>query len=228
MLFRSYSQADKDSLHVLYADEAVCVGPPESAQSYLNIQNIISAAEITGADAIHPGYGFLAENSHFAEVCEDCQIKFIGPSAKVIQTMGDKVIARETMVKAGIPVVPGSKGAVNNESEALAAAKKIGFPIILKAAAGGGGKGMRVVEKEADLSRSFHLAQGEARAAFNNDQIYLERYISEPHHIEFQILADEHGNLVHLGERDCSIQRRHQKRSEERRVGKECRSRWSP
>ncbi len=210
-----HSEADASSLHVRYADERICVGPAESAQSYRNIPNIISAAEITDAEAIHPGYGFLAEDSHFAEVCESTGIKFIGPPSQAIELMGDKIRAKETMMKAGIPVIPGSREMVGSEKEALEIAKDIGYPLIIKAAAGGGGRGMRVVEKEEDLISSFHIAQAEALAAFGNGKVYIEKYFLEPRHIEVQILADEEGKTIYLGERDCSIQRRHQKLIEE-------------
>ncbi|GIU82101.1 MAG: acetyl-CoA carboxylase biotin carboxylase subunit [Acidobacteria bacterium] len=210
-----HSEADKDALHVRFADEAVCIGPAPSAQSYLNIPAIISAAEITNVDAIHPGYGFLAESEVFAKVCEDCNIKFIGPRPEVIKIMGDKVEARNTMKSAGVPILPGSSDPVKSIEEATEIARKIGFPIIIKAAAGGGGRGMRIVRKEEELKSSLELAQSEARAAFKNDAVYIEKYIERPRHIEIQVLADEHGNVVHLGERECSIQRRHQKLLEE-------------
>jgi len=210
-----YSQADTNSLHLQLADEAVCIGPGPSAESYLKIDRIISAAEIGDVEAIHPGYGFLAENAHFAEVCENCNIKFIGPTSAAIRAMGDKVAARETMKKAGVPVVPGSDGPVADEQEALKIARKIGYPIIVKAAGGGGGRGMRVAHNDPALVKGFHTARTEAERAFNNPSVYVEKYIENPHHIEFQILADAKGNVVHLGERDCSIQRRHQKLIEE-------------
>lgn len=210
-----HSEADKESLHVKYADEAICIGPPPSAQSYLNIPAIISAAEITNVDAIHPGYGFLAESATFAKVCEDCNIKFIGPSAEVIRIMGDKVQARRTMLNAGVPILPGSPDPIEKAEEAVALAKEIGFPVIIKAAAGGGGRGMRIVRKEEDLASNLELAQTEALAAFKNGSVYIERYIERPRHIEIQVLADEHGNCIHLGERECTIQRRHQKLLEE-------------
>jgi acetyl-CoA carboxylase biotin carboxylase subunit len=210
-----HSDVDAHSLHVRAADEHVCVGPAEGALSYRNIPNVLSAAEITGAEAIHPGYGFLSENAHFAEVCESIGIKFIGPTSENIATMGDKAKAREVMSKRGIPVLPGSPGELKNEAEALEAARKIGFPVIIKASAGGGGRGMRVVNKEDELSRAFQAAQAEAKSAFGNDAVYLEKFFIEPRHIEVQILADEHGRVVYLGERDCSIQRRYQKLVEE-------------
>ncbi len=210
-----YSQADRDSLHVQLADEAVCIGYPPSRDSYLNIPAIISAAEITDVEAIHPGYGFLAENAHFAEICESCNLVFIGPPPEVIRSMGDKVVARETMRKTGVPVTPGGKGVVKTKEEALSIAKKIKYPVIIKAAAGGGGKGMRVCHNDVTLVSSFTTAQNEADAAFGSPDVYIEKYITEPKHIEFQILADNYGNVIHLGERDCSIQRRHQKLVEE-------------
>jgi len=210
-----HSTADKDALHVRYADEAICIGAPPSAQSYLNITSIISAAEITNVDAIHPGYGFLAESERFASVCEDCNIKFIGPRAEVIGMMGDKVEARRTMKAAGVPILPGSPEPIENAEEAIVLAEEIGFPVIIKAAAGGGGRGMRIVRQKEDLATNLELAQTEALAAFKNGSVYIERYIERPRHIEIQVLADEHGNVVHLGERECSIQRRHQKLLEE-------------
>ncbi len=210
-----HSEADKEALHVRYADEAVCIGAPPSAQSYLNIPAIISAAEITNVDAIHPGYGFLAESETFAKVCEDCDIKFIGPRAEVIGMMGDKVEARRTMKAAGVPILPGSPEPIGSAEEAIELVKEIGFPVIIKAAAGGGGRGMRIVREERDLATNLELAQTEALAAFKNGSVYIERYIERPRHIEIQILADEHGNCIHLGERECSIQRRHQKLLEE-------------
>ncbi|MGZ8380180.1 MAG: acetyl-CoA carboxylase biotin carboxylase subunit [Nitrospira sp.] len=210
-----HSEADALALHVRAAEEKVCVGPAESALSYRNIPNVLSAAEITGADAIHPGYGFLSENAHFAEVCESIGIKFIGPSSENIAMMGDKAKAREIVARRGLPVTPGSPGELRSEEDVLQAAQKIGFPVIIKATAGGGGRGMRVVNKAEDLSRAFQAAQAEAKSTFGNDGVYLERYFLEPRHIEVQILADQHGRVVHLGERDCSIQRRHQKLVEE-------------
>jgi acetyl-CoA carboxylase biotin carboxylase subunit len=210
-----YSEADRDSLHVRYADEEVCIGPARSVDSYLNIPGIISAAEITGSDAIHPGYGFLAESSYLAEVCEACHIKFIGPTPRAIRLMGDKSLARRTMSKAGVPVLPGSNGLLDTVEQAGEMAKKIGYPVILKATAGGGGRGMRIVENPDELTRSFGAAQREAEAAFGAGDVYLEKYLKNPRHVEFQILADSKGNVVHLGERECSIQRRHQKLLEE-------------
>lgn len=210
-----HSEADTGALHTRLADEHVCVGPPEDSLSYRNIPNVLSAAEVTGVDAIHPGYGFLSENAHFAEVCESVGVKFIGPSSENIALMGDKAKAREIVGKKGLPVTPGSPGILNNEEDAIAAAKKIGFPVIIKAAAGGGGRGMRVVNKADEVERAFQAAQTEAKATFGNDGVYLERYFIEPRHIEVQVLADNKGRIVYLGERDCSIQRRHQKLVEE-------------
>ncbi len=210
-----YSTADKDSLHVRFADEAVCIGPHPSRDSYLNVANIMAAAEITNADAIHPGYGFLAENADFSQLCADSNIKFIGPSAKMIQSMGDKITAKETMIKAGVPVVPGSDGLVPSIKEAKKLAKKIGYPVMIKATAGGGGKGMRIVKEEAELESNYLSAQAEAGASFGNDGIYIEKFVEEPRHIEIQIAGDQYGNACHLSERDCSIQRRHQKLVEE-------------
>jgi acetyl-CoA carboxylase, biotin carboxylase subunit len=210
-----HSEADALAMHVRAADEKVCVGPADSALSYRNIPNVLSAAEITGVDAIHPGYGFLSENAHFAEVCESIGIKFIGPSSENIAMMGDKAKAREIVAKRGLPVTPGSPGEVRSEEEALQAAQKIGFPVIIKATAGGGGRGMRVVNRTEDLGRAFQAAQAEAKSTFGNDGVYLERYFLEPRHIEVQVLADQQGRVIHLGERDCSIQRRHQKLVEE-------------
>ena len=210
-----HSEADALGLHVRAADEKVCVGPAESALSYRNIPNVLSAAEITGADAIHPGYGFLSENAHFAEVCESIGVKFIGPSSEHIAQMGDKAKAREVVAKRGIPVTPGSPGELRSEEDALQAAQTIGFPVIIKATAGGGGRGMRVVNRAEELGRAFQAAQAEAKSAFGNDGVYLERYFLEPRHIEVQVLADNQGRVIHLGERDCSIQRRHQKLVEE-------------
>ncbi len=210
-----YSKADRESLHVKLADEAICIGEAPSIESYLNIPAIISAAEIADVEAIHPGYGFLSENAHFAEICESCQIKFIGPKPESIRLAGDKSVARSTMQSAGIPVIPGSKGVVADQEEALKIAKKFGYPIIIKAKAGGGGKGMKVAHNDGKLVNAFLTAQAEAEAAFGNREVYIEKYIREPRHVEFQILADSHGNIIHLGERDCSIQRRHQKLLEE-------------
>jgi len=210
-----HSDADASSLHVRAADEHLCIGPADAALSYRNIPNVLSAAEITGADAIHPGYGFLSENAHFAEVCESIGIKFIGPTSEHIALMGDKAKAREIVAKKGLPVTPGSPGEVKSEQEALDAATKIGYPVIIKATAGGGGRGMRVVNKADDLARAFQAAQAEAKSTFGHDGVYLERYFLEPRHIEVQIMADHRGHVVHLGERDCSVQRRHQKLLEE-------------
>jgi acetyl-CoA carboxylase biotin carboxylase subunit len=210
-----HSEADASSLHVRAADEHICIGPPEAALSYRNIPNVLSAAEITGADAIHPGYGFLSENPHFAEVCESIGIKFIGPTSENVALMGDKAKAREIVAKKGLPVTPGSPGELKSEQEALDAATKIGYPVIIKASAGGGGRGMRVVNKADDLARAFQAAQAEAKSTFGNDGVYLERYFLEPRHIEVQIIADHRGHVVYFGERDCSIQRRHQKLVEE-------------
>jgi acetyl-CoA carboxylase biotin carboxylase subunit len=210
-----HSEADREALHVRFADEAICIGPPPSAQSYLNIPAIISAAEITNADAVHPGYGFLAESATFAKVCEDCNIKFIGPPPDVIAMMGDKVEARRTMKAAGVPILPGTSEPVQSPEEVKDLLKEIGYPVIIKAAAGGGGRGMRIVRKQEELESQLETAQAEALAAFKNGAVYVERYIERPRHIEIQILADEHGNCVSLGERECTIQRRHQKLLEE-------------
>ena len=210
-----YSQADRDSLHVRMADEAVCIGPAVSANSYLNIPAIISAAEITDVDAIHPGYGFLSENPHFAEICESCRITFIGPTPENIRLMGDKMQARETMRKCGIPIVPGSLSAIKDKDEAIKVAKRISYPVIIKAASGGGGKGMRVCHNDISLASGLMTAQAEAEANFGNANVYIEKYIERPRHIEIQILSDKYGRILHLGERDCSIQRRHQKLLEE-------------
>lgn len=210
-----HSSIDRQALHVQLADESVCIGPPPSSKSYLNIPNIISAALTRNATAIHPGYGFLAENARFAEICADHKIIFIGPSPEAIRAMGDKSTAKKTMQQAGVPTVPGSPGLIDSEEEALKIASKIGYPVIIKATAGGGGRGMRLVRQESEFGRLFRAAQGEAEAAFGNAGVYLEKFIERPRHIEFQILADNYGNVVHLGERDCSIQRRHQKLLEE-------------
>jgi acetyl-CoA carboxylase biotin carboxylase subunit len=210
-----YSTADKDSLHVKFADEAVCIGKPPGADSYLNIPHIMAAAEITNADAIHPGYGFLAENAKFAQICGDHQIKFIGPTPDMINSMGDKITAKETMIKAGVPVVPGGKGLLSSVAHAKEEAKNVGYPIILKATAGGGGKGMRVVWEEKEIEKAFDNAKTEAAASFKNDGIYMEKFVEEPRHIEIQIAGDQFGTVCHLSERDCSIQRRHQKLVEE-------------
>ncbi len=210
-----YSEADSDSLHTRFADESVCIGPPSPRDSYLNIPRVISAAEVTGADAVHPGYGFLAENAEFADICESCNIVFIGPRPEHIKTMGDKMLAKTTMSKAGVPVIPGSKSDIASIKEANKIAKEFSYPIMLKAAAGGGGKGMRIVYNDDELESGFRLAQAEARIAFGDDRIYIEKYIEDPRHIEIQILGDQQGNVIHLGERECSIQRRHQKLIEE-------------
>jgi acetyl-CoA carboxylase biotin carboxylase subunit len=210
-----YSTADRDSLHVRFADEAVCIGPPRSSDSYLNIPQILAAAEITNADAIHPGYGFLSENARFAEVCRDYNIKFIGPTPESIRAMGDKITAKETMKKAGVPTVPGSEGLLGSDSEAVKLAGEIGYPVIVKATAGGGGRGMRVIWKEEELIPAMESARLEAAAAFGNDGLYMEKYIEEPRHIEIQVVGDQFGKACHLSERDCSIQRRHQKLIEE-------------
>lgn len=210
-----YSTADKDSLHVRFADEAVCIGPPSSKESYLNVAKIMAAVEITNADAIHPGYGFLAENADFAEVCTDYGVKFIGPSPDMIRRMGDKITAKETMINAKVPVIPGSGGLVSDIKSAKKTSLEIGYPVIIKATAGGGGKGMRVVWNESELESNIELAQTEAAASFGNAGVYIEKFIEEPRHIEFQIIGDQYGKVVHLSERDCSIQRRHQKLVEE-------------
>ncbi len=210
-----WSEADENSLHVRFADEDVCIGPARSADSYLNVPAVISAAEITGADAIHPGYGFLSESAYLAEVCEACHIKFIGPDPQVIRLMGDKARARRVMKKAGVPILPGSDGPVESEEKALKVAKEIGFPVIVKATNGGGGRGMRVVRNASELPHAVKTAQREAEAAFGVGDVYIEKYVEAPRHIEFQILGDQHGNVIHLGERECSIQRRHQKLLEE-------------
>jgi acetyl-CoA carboxylase, biotin carboxylase subunit len=210
-----YSEADRNSLPVRFADEAICVGPPQLGQSYLNIPAVISAAEIANVDAIHPGYGLLSENANFAEVCETCNIKFIGPSPEVIRLMGEKEKARAAMKKAGVPILPGSDGVLSGEGEALEWARSVGFPVIIKASAGGGGRGMRIIRSEAELPGLYTAAQGEAAAAFGNGDLYMEKYVEHPRHIEFQILADQYGTVTSLGERECSIQRRHQKLLEE-------------
>ena len=210
-----YSEADRESLHVRFADDDVCIGPPAGRDSYLNTPRIIAAAEITGADAIHPGYGFLAENAEFAETCAASNITFIGPTPEQIRTMGDKAAARKTMQACDVPIVPGSPGPVEDSDEAQAFAETMGFPVIIKAAAGGGGKGMRVAKDADDFARAFQLARQEALSAFGNGDVYVEKYLAKPRHIEFQILGDQHGNVLHLGERDCSVQRRHQKLIEE-------------
>jgi acetyl-CoA carboxylase biotin carboxylase subunit len=210
-----YSEADRDCLHARMADEAVCIGPPPSVQSYLNVANIISAALVTGADAIHPGYGFLAENAGFARACVDSGITFVGPGPDAIDRMGDKAVAKQTMAAAGVPTVPGSDGAVGSESEALRFAEQVGYPVLIKASAGGGGRGMRVATDPVSLVASLHAAKAESAVAFGDDTVYLEKYLARPRHIEIQVLADSHGNAVHLFERDCSVQRRHQKLIEE-------------
>lgn len=210
-----YSTADKDSLHVKFADEAVCIGKPPSSESYLNIPHIMAAAEITNADAIHPGYGFLAENAKFSQICQDHGIKFIGPTPEMISKMGDKISAKETMIKAGVPVVPGGQGLLESVSEAISLAKDVGYPVILKATAGGGGKGMRVVWEDSEMEKAYTNAKTEAAASFKNDGIYMEKFVEEPRHIEIQIAGDQYGKIAHLSERDCSIQRRHQKLVEE-------------
>jgi acetyl-CoA carboxylase biotin carboxylase subunit len=210
-----YSEADRNSLHVRFADEAVCIGPPRSSESYLNIPHVISAAEITNVDAIHPGYGFLSENANFAEVCEASRITLIGPSPGIIRLMGEKDRARQEVAAAGLPVVPGSDGIVEDEGQALKAAKRIGYPLIIKASAGGGGRGMREVRKQSELVGAFDAARNEAQQAFGTPDVYMEKLIENPRHIEFQVLGDKYGNVIHLGERECSIQRRHQKLIEE-------------
>ncbi len=210
-----YSEADKFAFHVHAADEAICIGPPPGTQSYLNIARIISAAEVTGADAIHPGYGFLAENARFAEICAECNITFIGPSAEAIRRMGDKSTAKATAKAAGCPIVPGSDGPVADVAAGLAEAARVGYPLMIKASAGGGGKGMRLVASEKGFKQAFETATGEALSAFDNDEVYLERFVERPKHVEIQVIGDRHGNVIHLGERDCSIQRRHQKLIEE-------------
>ncbi len=210
-----YSTADKDSLHVRFADEAVCIGKAQSSDSYLNIPHIMAAAEITNADAIHPGYGFLAENANFADICKQYNIKFIGPTGDMIRQMGDKITAKETMIKAGVPCIPGSEGLLESAEEAKKLALEMGYPVILKATAGGGGKGMRVVWEDAELEKNFNAAKAEAAASFKNDGIYMEKFVEEPRHIEIQVAGDQFGHVCHLSERDCSIQRRHQKLVEE-------------
>jgi acetyl-CoA carboxylase biotin carboxylase subunit len=210
-----YSTADRDSLHVKFADEAVCIGKPPSTDSYLNVAHIMAAAEITNADAIHPGYGFLAENAKFAQICNDHGIKFIGPTPDMINSMGDKITAKETMIKAGVPVVPGGEGLLQSVDEAKGLAKNMGYPVILKATAGGGGKGMRIVWEESEMEKAYDNAKAEAAASFKNDGIYMEKFVEEPRHIEIQVAGDQYGTVCHLSERDCSIQRRHQKLVEE-------------
>jgi acetyl-CoA carboxylase biotin carboxylase subunit len=210
-----YSEADVQSLHVQLADEAICIGGPKSSESYMRADRIISAAEIADVDAIHPGYGFLSEDSKFAEQCESCNIKFIGPKSQSIKIMGDKAVARYTVRKAGVPTVPGSDGPIDSEGEAVKIARKIGYPIIIKAVAGGGGRGMRIAHNDVSFAKEYHVARAEAEKTFGNGSVYIEKYIQSPRHIEFQILADSHGKVLHLGERDCSVQRRHQKLIEE-------------
>lgn len=210
-----YSTADRDSLHVKFADEAVCIGKPQSSDSYLNIAHIMAAVEITNADAVHPGYGFLAENAKFARICNDHGIKFIGPTADMINSMGDKITAKDTMIKAGVPVVPGGEGLLQSLDEAKGLARNMGYPVILKATAGGGGKGMRIVWQESEMEKAYDTAKAEAAASFKNDGIYMEKFVEEPRHIEIQVAGDQYGNVCHLSERDCSIQRRHQKLVEE-------------
>ena len=210
-----YSTADKDSLHVRFADEAVCIGKPASTDSYLNIPHLMAAMEITNADAVHPGYGFLAENARFAEICNESGVKFIGPTPDQIRSMGDKITAKETMIKAGVPVVPGSGGLLESVDEAIVIAKEIGYPVILKATAGGGGKGMRVVWAESEIEKAYNNAKAEALASFKNDGVYMEKFVEEPRHIEIQVAGDRYGTVCHMSERDCSIQRRHQKLVEE-------------
>jgi acetyl-CoA carboxylase biotin carboxylase subunit len=210
-----YSEADRESLHVRFADDDVCIGPPPARDSYLKIPRLIAAAEITGADAIHPGYGFLAENAEFAETCAASNINFIGPTAAQIRVMGDKAAARRAMREVGVPIIPGTPGPVEDVEEALGFAREIGFPVIIKAAAGGGGKGMRVANDADDFARAFQLARSEALSAFGSGDVYVEKYLARPRHVEFQILGDRHGHVIHLGERDCSVQRRHQKLIEE-------------
>ena len=210
-----YSEADRESLHVRFADDDVCIGPAPARESYLRIPRLLAAAEITGADAIHPGYGFLAENAEFAETCAASNITFIGPTPEQIRVMGDKAAARKAMAEVGVPIIPGTPGPVEDSEEALGLAREIGFPVIIKAAAGGGGKGMRVAKDDDDFARSFQLARSEALSAFGNGDVYVEKYLARPRHIEFQIMGDKHGNTIHLGERDCSVQRRHQKLIEE-------------
>src|SRR5262245_11145093 len=210
-----YSEADANSMHVQMADEAICIGKGASAESYLRIDRIISAAEITDVDAIHPGYGFLSENAHFADVCESCNIRFIGPSSRAMNALEDKAVSRVLAKKAGVPTPPGSDGLVENEQDALATARRIGYPVMIKAVAGGGGRGMRVAHNDISLVKGYHTARNEAEKAFGNSGVYIEKLIENPHHIEFQILADAKGHVIHLGERDCSIQRRNQKVVEE-------------
>lgn len=210
-----YSEVDKDALHTRLADEAICIGPADSRKSYLNMKNIIEAAYITGADSIHPGFGFLSENAQFAKICEESNIKFIGPSSKVIELLGNKSNSKEMMKEAGVPTIPGSEGSIKGLKDAMEIANKIGYPIMIKAAAGGGGKGIRVVNSADELENAYNIVKQEAKISFNDDELYIEKFVENPRHVEIQILADEHGNVVHLGERDCSIQRNHQKVIEE-------------
>ncbi|HKK09008.1 MAG TPA: biotin carboxylase N-terminal domain-containing protein, partial [Gemmatimonadota bacterium] len=210
-----YSEADRESLHVRFSDEDVCIGPPPSRESYLNIPRLIAAAEVTGADAIHPGYGFLAENAEFAEVCERSGFTFIGPSAEQIRKMGHKAQARRAMSQAGVPIVPGTEGTIEDPEEAEREAERIGFPVMIKAASGGGGKGMRIARDPEEFRSAFSMARSEAGAAFDDPSVYLERFVEEPRHVEIQVMGDRHGHLIHLGERDCTVQRRHQKLIEE-------------
>ena len=210
-----YSEVDKNALHTKLADEAVCIGPADSRESYLNVKNIIEAANVTGADSIHPGFGFLSENAQFAKICEESNIKFIGPTSKVIDLLGNKSNAKEMMKEAGVPTIPGSDGSVKGLKDVLKIAEKIGYPIMIKAAAGGGGKGIRIVNSEDELENSYNIVKREAKLAFNDDEVYIEKFVAHPRHVEIQILADEHGNVIHLGERDCSIQRNNQKVIEE-------------
>ena len=210
-----YSEADKEALHTKLADEAICIGPANSKQSYLNIKNIIEAANITKSDSIHPGFGFLSENSNFAQICEELNIKFIGPKSHVIDLLGNKSNSKELMKKEGVPVIPGSDGSIKNLKQAILVCEKIGYPILLKAAAGGGGKGIRIVKSFEELESNYNIVKQEAKNSFNDDEIYIEKFVENPRHVEIQILADEYGNVIHLGERDCSIQRNHQKIIEE-------------
>ena len=210
-----YSEADKEALHTKLADEAICIGPANSKQSYLNIKNIMEAANITKADSIHPGFGFLSENSNFAKICEESNIKFIGPKSHVIDLLGNKSNSKELMKKEGVPVIPGSDGSIKNLKQAVLVCEKIGYPILLKAAAGGGGKGIRIVNSFEELESNYNIVKQEAKNSFNDDEIYIEKFVENPRHVEIQILADEYGNVIHLGERDCSIQRNHQKIIEE-------------
>ena len=210
-----YSTADEDSLHVKFADEAVCIGPPPSRDSYLKIPSILAAAEITDAEAIHPGYGFLSENAEFSRICSEHDIKFIGPSPEMIQAMGDKSVAKETMINNNVPTVPGSDGEIEDLDEAYKLCKEMGYPVMIKASAGGGGRGMREVEEEDQLKNAFNTCRAEAETSFGNPAVYIEKLVQDPHHVEIQVLGDQHGNVIHLGERDCSLQRRHQKVLEE-------------